>query len=309
MSYKIFIDGSSGTTGLQLKERLSGRENLDLLQIESEHRHDPEKRRALMEEADVVFLCLPDDAAVEAAALCPADKILIDASTAHRTNDSWDYGLPELSAAHRAAISRSKRIANPGCYATGAICILYPLVVHGMLLGGYPVTVNAVSGYSGGGKKMIAAYEGMQRENEFIYPRGYALSLHHKHVPEIQKVSGLSQPPIFAPQVCNFYEGMAVSVPLFPALLNGSPGKDDIYEMFCAHYAGQRFVKVSLPPESGFISAGANSGTNELTIYVYGNDQQVVLTSILDNLGKGASGAAVQNMNIALGLPEETYLV
>ena len=307
--YKIFIDGSEGTTGLQLQARLSLRKDIELLHIEEELHRDPARRKELMAQADIVILCLPDAAAIEAVELCDENTVIIDASTAHRVAEGWTYGLPELSALQRGKIAESKRIANPGCYATGAICILAPLVECGILPADYPVTINAISGYSGGGKKMIAAYEAENRDDKFQYSRAYGLSLHHKHLPEITKISGLKRSPVFLPQVCNFYKGMAVSVPLYCSMLNGAVGTADVYNALSKHYEGQTFINVEYAPESGFINSGKNSGTNMLTIYVCGNNDQLVLTSILDNLGKGASGAAMQNMNIALGLDEAAYLL
>ena len=241
--------------------------------------------------------------------LCQNEQtIIIDASTAHRTDEKWVYGLPELSPAYRQQIATSKRIANPGCYATGANCILYPLRHAGILPADYPVTIHAVSGYSGGGKTMIADYESKQRQEELLYTRPYALGLQHKHLPEIQKVSSLAQPPIFNPQVGDFYAGMTVSIPLYSHLLYNHPGQKEVFAALAEHYKEERFITVKEAPSGGFIYAGENTGSNFLTIYVYGNEQQITVTSVLDNLGKGASGAAVQNMNIALGLNEEISL-
>jgi len=309
MTYKVFIDGREGTTGLQLEQRLSGRDDITLLQIEADLRKDTLRREQLINEAEVVFLCLPDEAALEAVALCHSPRtILIDASTAHRVSKDWTYGLPELSPNHRQAIARSKRIANPGCYATGANCILYPLTTLNILPLDYPVTIHAVSGYSGGGKKLIAAYESANRPPGYLYPCQYALGLAHKHLPEMQNISGLLRPPIFNPLVCDFYAGMEVSIPLYADLLKGKPGKKAVLEVLTEYYAGQRFVTVAEQAEEGRISAGEHIGDNYLTLYVCGNDRQMTLVSVLDNLGKGASGAAVQNMNIALGLDESVSL-
>ena len=310
MTYQVFIDGQSGTTGLHLQERLATRTDINLLHIAETERKDIHRRQELINEADIVFLCLPDAAAIEAVELCNNEKtIIIDASTAHRTNDQWVYGLPELSPDYRQKIATAKRIANPGCYATGANCILFPLRQAGILPADYPVTIHAVSGYSGGGKTMIHDYEAESPNKDLIYTRPYALGLKHKHLPEIQKVSGLDQPPIFNPQVGDFYAGMTVSIPLYSHLLYNHPGQKEVFEALMEHYKGEKFITVKEPPESGFLSAGENTGSNFLTIYVCGNDQQITLTSVLDNLGKGASGAAVQNMNIALGLNEELSLI
>lgn len=309
MSYKVFIDGHSGTTGLHLQERLATRCDIELLTIAEAERKDARRRQELINKADIVFLCLPDAAAIEAVELCQNEQtIIIDASTAHRTDEKWVYGLPELSPAYRQQIATSKRIANPGCYATGANCILYPLRHAGILPADYPVTIHAVSGYSGGGKTMIADYESKQRQEELLYTRPYALGLQHKHLPEIQKVSSLAQPPIFNPQVGDFYAGMTVSIPLYSHLLYNHPGQKEVFAALAEHYKEERFITVKEAPSGGFIYAGENTGSNFLTIYVYGNEQQITVTSVLDNLGKGASGAAVQNMNIALGLNEEISL-
>ena len=310
MTYQVFIDGQSGTTGLHLQERLANRKDITLLHIAVAERKDIHRRQDLINAADIVFLCLPDAAAIEAVKLCNNEKtIIIDASTAHRTNDQWVYGLPELSPAYRQQIATAKRIANPGCYATGANCILFPLRQAGILPADYPVTIHAVSGYSGGGKTMIHDYETESPNKDLIYTRPYALGLKHKHLPEIQKVSGLAQPPIFNPQVGDFYAGMTVSIPIYSHLLYNHPGQKEVFAALMEHYKGEKFITVKEPPESGFLSAGENTGSNFLTIYVCGNDQQITITSVLDNLGKGASGAAVQNMNIALGLNEELSLI
>lgn len=309
MTVKVFIDGQEGTTGLQLHSRLSLRDDIELLTIEADLRKDAARRSELINTADVVFLCLPDDAAKEAVALCQnTETIIIDASTAHRTNDAWTYGLPELSPVQRTAIAGAKRIANPGCYATGAICLLYPLVAAGVLPADYPTTIHAVSGYSGAGKRAIAEYEAENRSPLLEYPRGYGLNLQHKHLPEISKLAGLSQTPIFNPLICDYYAGMEVSVPLHLSGLNGNISRDDIYDLLARHYAGEHFVRVMPLPEDGFLPAGLNTNSNFLNIYVLGNESQITLVSILDNLGKGASGAAVQNMNIALGLDEKSFL-
>lgn len=310
MTYQVFIDGQAGTTGLHLQERLSQRQDISLLQISDEQRKNPRRRQELINAADIVFLCLPDAAAIEAVSLCSNPQtIIIDASTAHRTNDQWVYGLPELSPEQRRRIGQAKRIANPGCYATGANCILYPLRQAGILPADYPVTIHAVSGYSGGGKSMISDYQAEPRRNELSYTRPYALGLAHKHLPEIQKISGLAMPPVFNPQVGDFYAGMTVSVPLYSHLLYNNPGQKEVFSALAEHYKKERFVTVQEAPESGFLCAGANTGSNFLTIYVCGNERQITVTSVLDNLGKGASGAAVQNMNIALGLDESLSLL
>lgn len=314
MSTKVFIDGSAGTTGLQIFERISKRDDIELLTIDEAKRKDAEARREMINSSDVTFLCLPDAAAIEAASLA-GDKVrIIDASTAHRTNPAWDYGFPELSAKHRENIANSKRVANPGCYASGFISLVYPLVQAGVLPEDYPLTAHAVSGYSGGGKKMIAQIEGAEKSKEMDSPRQYALAQSHKHLPEMQKVCGLKYKPMFNPIVDDYYAGMVVSVPLVTRALGKSYTPADIHEILSAHYEGQRFVKVmelggaeTLP--DGFLAANTLAGTNDMQLFVFGNDEQILLCSRLDNLGKGASGAAIQNMNIMLGLDETIGLV
>lgn len=311
---KVFIDGSAGTTGLQIFERLGKREDIELITLTEENRKDTEARREAINSSDVTFLCLPDAAAVEAVSLA-GDKVrIIDASTAHRTNPAWDYGFPELSAKHREAIAASKRVANPGCYASGFISLVYPLVQAGVLTEDYPLTAHAVSGYSGGGKKMIASIEGADKTKEMASPRQYALSQSHKHLPEMQAVCGLKYKPMFNPIVDDYYAGMVVSVPLVTRALAKKFTPADIHEILSAHYEGQRFVKVmelggkdTLP--DGFLPANTLEGTNDMQLFVFGNEEQILLCSRLDNLGKGASGAAIQNMNIMLGLDEATGLI
>ena len=301
---KVFIDGGAGTTGLRIVERMQAREDVTLITLDEEHRKDPASRKEAIHAADAVFLCLPDDAAKEAARLAEGAKaVVIDASTAHRTAEGWAYGFPELSPAHRAAIQNSKRIANPGCYASGFISLVYPLIAHGIAAKDYPFVCHAVSGYTGAGKKGIAQYEAEERDRSLDSPRLYALGLHHKHLPEMQKVCALSHPPVFTPYICDFPCGMTVHVPLYRSLLQKKLTVGEMEELFREHYAGCRFVKVA-KEESGFLAANTLEGTNLLEIFVNGNDEQLLLSARLDNLGKGASGAAVQNMNIALGLDE-----
>lgn len=301
---RVFIDGGAGTTGLRIVERMQAREDVTLITLDEEHRKDPASRKEAIHAADAVFLCLPDDAAKEAARLAEGAKaVVIDASTAHRTAEGWAYGFPELSPAHRAAIQNSKRIANPGCYASGFISLVYPLIAHGIAAKDYPFVCHAVSGYTGAGKKGIAQYEAEERDRSLDSPRLYALGLHHKHLPEMQKVCALSHPPVFTPYICDFPCGMTVHVPLYRSLLQKKLTVGEMEELFREHYAGCRFVKVA-KEESGFLAANTLEGTNLLEIFVNGNDEQLLLSARLDNLGKGASGAAVQNMNIALGLDE-----
>ena len=309
MKTKVFIDGSAGTTGLQIYERMAKRDDIELITLSDEMRKDANARKEAINASDITFLCLPDAAAVEAVSLA-GDKVrIIDASTAHRTNPAWDYGFPELSAEHRAAIASSKRVANPGCYASGFISIVYPLVKAGVIPADLPVYAHAVSGYSGGGKKMIAALEGADKTKEMCSPRQYALGQNHKHIPEMQKVCGLTFEPMFNPIVDDYYAGMVVTVPIIARTLPKKYTPADVHEILAAHYEGQRFVKVmelggteTLP--DGFLAANTLEGTNDMQLFVCGNDDRILLCSRLDNLGKGASGAAVQNMNIMLGLDE-----
>ena len=314
MSVKVFIDGKEGTTGLQIYERFAKRSDIEILLIDEDKRKDVNERKRLINQSDITFLCLPDAAAIEAVALAEDPNVrIIDASTAHRVDPAWDYGFPELSAGHRERIAKSKRVANPGCYASGFISIVYPLVQAGVLPEDYPLTAHAVSGYSGGGKKMIAAIEGPDKTFEMSSPRQYALAQAHKHLPEMQKVCGLKYKPMFNPIVDDYYAGMVVSVPLVARALTKSYTPADIHGILSEHYEGQRFVKVmelggkeTLP--DGFLAANTLAGTNDMQLFVFGNDEQILVCSRLDNLGKGASGAAIQNMNIMLGLDEGTGL-
>ena len=308
---KVFIDGKEGTTGLKIFERFEGRNDLEILTIAEEKRKDVSERKRLINEADVVFLCLPDEAARESVTLVDNDKtIVIDASTAHRTLDNWAYGLPELSPKHREAVCSGKRISVPGCYATGFITVAAPLVALGILPKDYPVTAYGISGYSGGGKKLIAEYEADDRAEKYNSPRIYALALSHKHVPEMHKHSGLAYKPLFNPIVCDYYNGMAVSVPLYTRLLNKKLSPKELAQEYAEYYAGQQFISV-LPYEAvaeGVLYTNPLAGTNRLEIIVCGNEEQLTVISRFDNLGKGASGAAVQCMNLALGVDEATGL-
>lgn len=313
MAYRVFIDGGEGTTGLELEGRLAARPELSLLKIDPARRKDPAAREALLNEADVSFLCLPDAAAREAVSLVhnPSARV-IDASTAHRTAPGWEYGFPELSEARRAAIARSKRVAVPGCHATGFASLVYPLVAGGILPKDATVACRSLSGYSGGGKKMIAQYEtGRAPGDALCSPRAYALTLRHKHLPEMQAVSGLSYPPLFEPAVCDFRRGMLVTLPLFRRTLAKPLGAAGLRAFYREYYANAAFVRV-LPegegPENGFLAATRCNFTNRLDVMVFGDDERVLAAAVLDNLGKGASGAAVQCMNLMLGLPEKTGL-
>ncbi len=311
---KVYIDGQAGTTGLKLYDRIKNRSDIELLTIDPALHRDNAERARLINASDVTFLCLPDAASIEAVSFVQnPDTRIIDASTAHRTNPEWAYGFPELSAAHREKIVNSKRVAVPGCYASGFAALVYPMVQSGFLPKNYPLTCHAVSGYSGAGKGAIAVYESDDRPADYDSPRQYALGLMHKHLPEMQKVSGLDFPPVFNPLVCDYFAGMVVSVPLHRRFLNGMPSIEQIHEMFTAHYAGQRFVKVRALQgadvlENGFLPANTLAGTNMLEIFVCGNEDRILLASRLDNLGKGASGAALQCFNIMTGAPEETGL-
>ena len=301
---KVFIDGSAGTTGLRIREMLGKREDISLIALPEALRKDVVARRDAINGADAVFLCLPDDAAREAVGLVEnKNTVVIDASTAHRTSPGWAYGFPELSAGHRAAIVNGKRIANPGCYASGFLALVYPLVAAGVLPKDYPLVCHAVSGYSGAGKKGIAEYEAEHRPANYDTPRLYALTLAHKHLPEMQAVCGLTRTPVFNPYVCDYYCGMTVNVPLFVDKLAQKVSVADVKELLRAHYAGAHFVTVGEEP-SGYVSANTMNGTNNMQLLVNGNERQILLTARFDNLGKGASGAAIQNMNLALGLDE-----
>lgn len=310
MKTKVYIDGQSGTTGLQIYDRIGSRADVELLRIDEDKRHDAKERRKFLNAADIVFLCLPDDGAREAVAMIDnPDVRVIDASTAHRTAEGWVYGFPELSPGQRKAIAAAKRVANPGCHATGLISTTAPLVRMGILPADYPVTCTSLTGYSGGGRKMIAAYEAPDRPDELAAPGLYGLTLRHKHLPEMQKMTGLTYPPVFVPVVDDYYRGMASTILLQNRLLNGKPGAEDIAERLSDYYRGEHFVNVvPFGTNPGTIYAGQNAGTNRLDIIVCGNEDQTAVTALFDNLGKGASGAAVQNMNIMLGLDETAGL-
>ncbi len=316
MKTKVFIDGKEGTTGLKIYERFKNRDDLEIMLIDEEKRKDKSERAKFINESDITFLCLPDKAAVESVSLIDKNNDhtkIIDASTAHRTDPEWAYGFPELSSAHREKIKKSSRVAVPGCYASGFISLVYPLVSAGIIPRDYPVTCHAVSGYSGGGKKMIAALENGDKPRECFSPRQYALTQNHKHLPEMQSVTGLEFKPMFNPIVDDYYAGMVVTVPIITRLLGGRYTASDIHKALSEHYKNEHFVKVmelggTKTLSDGFLAANTLEGTNDMQIFVCGNDEQVLLCSRLDNLGKGASGAAVQCMNIMLGIDEKTGL-
>ena len=311
---KVYIDGQEGTTGLKILERFKNRTDIELLRIAEEKRKDADERRRLIHASDFTFLCLPDAAAIEAVALAEGGSArIIDASTAHRTNPAWAYGFPELGAQFREKIASGDRVAVPGCYASGFCSMVYPLVKLGIMPADYPVSVHAVSGYSGAGKKAIAVYEGTDRPASFDSPRQYALSQQHKHLPEMQKICGLDYAPAFNPQVCDYFSGMVVTLPIHTRLLAKKYSPADVRKALAEYYAANNSYFVTVMPEGepldGFISANDLSGTNRMELFVNGNDERMVICSRLDNLGKCASGAAVQCLNIMMGIDEKTGLI
>lgn len=315
MKPKIYIDGQAGTTGLKIRERFAGRDDIEILMIDEAKRKDPEERKKMINSSDFTFLCLPDAASIEAVSMIENPNVrIIDASTAHRTNPEWAYGFPELSENHRKKIVDSKRVAVPGCYASGFISLVYPMVSSRIMPADYPVTSFAVSGYSGGGNKMIAQYESDEKPETFNSPRFYGLAQTHKHLPEMQKITGLAEKPIFTPIVDDYYSGMVVCVPFRTRLADKKVTVSDVYEMFAKHYDGQNFVKV-MPwkdieeQKKVLLSSNDLSGTNKMEIHIFGDDERIMLCSRLDNLGKGASGAAVQCLNIMMGIDETTGLL
>ena len=291
-----------------------GRDDIEILKIPSEFRKDSDEIKKYINASDITFLCLPDAAAREAAAMVENEStIIIDTSTAHRTEEGWAYGYPELSPQHREAIQNGKRIAVPGCYATGFITVAYPMVAKEMLPKDYPVAAFAMSGYSGAGKKTIAVYEADERDSELDAPREYALTQNHKHLKEMQKITGLTRVPLFSPLICDYYSGMVVTLQFYANMLNGNPTPEKVHELFAAYYEGEQFIKV-MPfgketAYNGFLSGNACSGWDGIELYVTGNDDRILVSTRFDNLGKGASGAAVQCLNILLGCEENKGLV
>ena len=313
MKPKVYIDGKEGTTGLQIYDRLASRDDIELLLIDETKRKDPDERKKLINAADITFLCLPDAAAKEAVSFVEKDSArIIDASTAHRTVPGWAYGIPELSDMHKDAVVHAKFTANPGCHASGFVIPVYPLVASGMIPKETPLTVFSLTGYSGGGKKMIAEYESPEKPELYNTPRIYGLNLKHKHLPEMQKICGLTKPPVFTPIVDDYYKGMATTVPLHMDQLTGVSTLHEVWQVLADHYAGEKLVRVA--PEGagdlgGKLYGNAKAGDNGLTLVAAGNDETFTITALFDNLGKGASGAAVQNMNLMLGLEETAGLL
>ena len=308
--HKVFIDGQAGTTGLEILSRLGGRRDIELLTVPEDLRKDPACRRSCYGTADVVILCLPDDAAREAAGMLPGTR-LVDASTAHRVADGWVYGMPELAPETRDAIREAQCVSNPGCYPTGFILCVRPLIDAGILAPDVPLRVNAVSGYSGGGKTLIARYEANDGADWRVRP--YGLHLGHKHVPEMQRYSGTRAAPLFAPMVGHFFKGIVTQVPLFRTELRSGARPEDVHDVLGTRYAGEPFVRV-LPlgaedaQVDGFLGATACNDTNRIELMVFASDEHILLCARYDNLGKGASGAAVQNLNLMLGIEETAGL-
>jgi N-acetyl-gamma-glutamyl-phosphate reductase len=315
VAIRVFIDGREGTTGLQIEERLRARQDLELLEIEPKKRKDADAKRALMREADLSVLCLPDAAAVEAVALAGNDARILDASSAHRVQAGWVYGLPELAPDQRARIRNARRVSNPGCYPTGFLLAVRPLVDAGVLSPNHPVSVHAQSGYSGGGKKLIDAFEAHPVEGASPpwTVRPYALDLQHKHVPEMYRYSELDHAPLFCPSVGHYYQGMLVSVPLHTRLFAQRVTPEEVHALLVRRYAAEPFVRVmplggAASLEAGYLNATALNQTNRVELFVFGRPEQLLLVARYDNLGKGAAGAAVQNINLMLGCQEDLGL-
>ena len=299
---KVFIDGSAGTTGLRIRERLQDRKDIELLTLCEEKRKDPAARKEMLNQADIAFLCLPDDAAREAVSMIEnPHTVVLDTSTAHRTDPNWCYGFPELSKARYEAVKNAKRIAVPGCHASGFIALVAPLVEAGALPKEAMLTCHSITGYSGGGKKMIAQYEAEEVDPLYDAPRQYALGQSHKHLPEMKAITGIENDPIFCPIVSDFYSGMAVTVPLFASQLNEGFGIDEIKEIYRKKYQGPMVLWSETPDADGFYSAAAFGNSDKMEITVQGNEERILLLARYNNLGKGASGAALECMNIVLG--------
>lgn len=308
--YKVFIDGGHGTTGLRIREYLAAREDIRILEIKEEERKNIDARLEKIKEADVSILCLPDQAADEISKAAPADAVLIDTSSAHRTSDGWVYGMPELTSGQRDKIRTSTRISNPGCHASGFIMLVRPLIEAGLLDEDTLLTCFCMTGYSGGGKSMIARYESEGRDPFLDSPGQYALTQSHKHLPEMVKMTGLAHAPCFSPVVGDFYSGMVMTVPIHTSQLTQAAGPDEIREILRKHYEGEALVQVmEEAPEGGFVYSNPMSGKNGMQMYVTGNSDRVLLMASYDNLGKGASGAAVQNLNLVLGTDETKGLL
>ena len=299
---KIFIDGKAGTTGLRIYDRLSAREDVTLITLPEEQRKDVTCRKAALNEADIAFLCLPDAAAIEAVSLVDnPDTVIIDTSTAHRTDPDWVYGMPELSVAQEQKVIAAKRIAVPGCHASGFVALVYPLVEAGILDKSVLLTCHSLTGYSGGGKKMIAEYEAQDAPYALSTPRQYGLAQQHKHLKEMAAITGIENFPHFSPIVANYYSGMEVTVPLFAAQLCDGKTVEDIKAVYGQKYTGPMITYCEQIDEDGFIAAGAMSGKDGMRVSVYGNEQRILLTAVYDNLGKGASGAALECLNLVMG--------
>lgn len=308
---KIFIDGSAGTTGLRIAERLAQRPELEVVTLPDELRKDIAAKKDAINSSDITFFCLPDAAAIEDAALVENPNVtVIDASTAHRVDPNWVYGFPEMAKDQAEKIRNARRIANPGCYATGFISLARPLVQSGAVAPDARLTAHALSGYTGAGKKAIAVYESPDRPAEFGSPRAYALGLAHKHIPEMMAMSGLTEKPIFCPVVCDYPCGMTVTIPLYLDSLQGVDSLEQLHGLFADFYAGQPLVQVQPlgKPEDGFLGSNNMAGRDSMELFITGNAQQALCIARFDNLGKGASGAAVQSMNIVLGLDPTTGL-
>ena len=306
---KVFIDGSAGTTGLRIIERLENRQDIELIRLTEENRKDLNARREALNQADIAFLCLPDAAAIEAVSLIDNENtVVIDTSTAHRVNTSWAYGFPELSADYEEKIKSSKRIANPGCHASGFIALIFPLVEKGILPKDVLLSATSITGYSGGGKKMIAEYEDFELDSLLTAPRQYGISQKHKHLPEMKAVTGIENEPLFLPIVSNFYSGMEVTIPLFSSQLNKGFAVPDIKNAYKDKYNGPVVKYVEEFDENGFVSANKLELMDSMEVSVSGNDDRILLIARYDNLGKGASGAAVECMNIVLGVEKTTGL-